>query len=125
MLEGPLLLPSGHVVFTPPREFDLSVASDTASELRDLLELHRHVAIDCSALEFVDSSGLGVLVAAHKHATELGGEVVLCGANPRVDRLLQLTGLQHLFLQYPDTASILPWPARHDVAGSGSVEGVG
>ncbi|HET7735940.1 MAG TPA: STAS domain-containing protein [Nocardioidaceae bacterium] len=124
MLEGPLLLPSGHVVFTPPREFDLSVASDVAAELRDLLELHRHIAVDCSHLDFLDSSGLGVLVAAHKHATDLGGAVVLCGANRRVERLLQLTGLEQLFVQYPDTTSV------HSVAPagaweSGSVEGVG
>lgn len=125
MLEGPLLLPSGHVVFTPPREFDLSVAPDVAGELKDLLELHRLVAIDCSPLEFIDSSGLGVLVTAHKRAAEYGGEVVLCGGNPRLQRLLQLTGLEELFRQYPDTTSVLPWSAAREVAERGSVEGVG
>ena len=120
------MLPSGYVVFTPPREFDLSAAPDVASELHALLELHPHVAVDVSQVEFLDSSGLGVLVAAHRRATALAGDLVLCGQSSRVKRLLELTGLEQVFTQYPDSLSVLPWSSSHqDPVDSGSVESVG
>ena len=126
MPEGPVLLPSGHVVFTPPREFDLSVAPDVLSELHSILELHPHVAVDISHVEFLDSSGLGVLVAAQRRAIALEGDLVLCGQSSRVERLLELTGLDQVFTQYPDSLSVLPWSSsHHDPVDSGSVESVG
>lgn len=127
MHEGPLLLPSGHVLFTPPREFDLAAAPDVASELESLLEMHPFLAVDLSAMEFLDSSGIGVLMAAHRMAQAFGGEIVLCGTSAPVERLFGLTGLEDLFTRYPDTESVLPWSRKKDDAADarGSVEGVG
>ena len=126
MHEGPLLLPSGHVVFTPPPQFDLAAAPDVAYELRALLELHPHVAVDLSSVEFIDSSGLGVLVTCRKLADEWSGELVLCGAASRIERLLQITGLDEVFRRYPDTHSVMPRSAAGSDGSTdtGTVEGV-
>lgn len=49
--------------------------------------------VDLSEVSFVDSTGLGVLVTALKHAREAGGTLDLVVAAPRVLKVLALTGL--------------------------------
>lgn len=49
--------------------------------------------VDLSGVSFLDSTGLGVLVTALKHAREAGGTLDLVVATPRVLKVLALTGL--------------------------------
>ncbi len=49
--------------------------------------------IDLSAVDFIDSTGLGVLVAALKHSREADGTLDVVVATPRVLKVLGLTGL--------------------------------
>jgi anti-sigma B factor antagonist len=51
------------------------------------------VVIDLSAVGFVDSSGLRVLVEAHQRAEAEARRLVLSGANRPVLRLLEISGL--------------------------------
>lgn len=51
------------------------------------------VQVDMSRVTFLDSSGLGVLVAARRHAVESGGRLALVEVPPPVAALLRLTGL--------------------------------
>jgi anti-sigma B factor antagonist len=54
----------------------------------------RFVALDFSRVGFVDSSGLGVIVGALKHAREHGGDlVVIARSDSPLAKLLNLTGL--------------------------------
>jgi anti-anti-sigma factor len=45
----------------------------------------------------MDSSTLGVLVTALKHARERGGDVVLVGVSGSPAKVLELTGLDRVF----------------------------
>jgi anti-anti-sigma factor len=45
----------------------------------------------------MDSSGLGVLVGAHKRLVRLGGRLRVVGASTAVTRLLTITGLDRVF----------------------------
>jgi anti-sigma B factor antagonist len=54
------------------------------------------VLIDAAAVEFIDSSGLGVLVFLLKQMGE-GGRIVVAGARPAVRRLFQITKLDGVF----------------------------
>ncbi len=73
----------------------------TAPQLRDLLnELvdsgSTTIVLDCRELAFLDSSGIGVLVAVR---TRLGddGELTMDSPLPHVRKVLELTGVnQHL-----------------------------
>jgi len=51
------------------------------------------VAVDLSGVNFIDSSGLRVLVRAHRRQGEGGGSLTLLAASPAVARLLDITGL--------------------------------
>jgi anti-sigma B factor antagonist len=49
--------------------------------------------LDLSELEFMDSTGLSVLVRAHHRAQESGWRFGLVKGGPQVQRLLNLTGI--------------------------------
>jgi anti-sigma B factor antagonist len=57
----------------------------------------RTVVVDLSQLAFIDSSGLGVLVATLKHIRERDGELVLKGLDHPAMRVFEITGLTDLF----------------------------
>jgi len=53
----------------------------------------RTLVLDLSALRFTDCAGLSALVWAHKRLAEQGHELVITGAQPLIQRVLCLTGL--------------------------------
>ncbi|GAA0638439.1 STAS domain-containing protein [Streptomyces thermocarboxydovorans] len=85
-------------VVTPAGELD----HHTADLLREPLEnclakgLNRLV-IDCSRLEFCDSTGLNVLLGARLKAEAAGGGVHLVGMQPVVARVFEITGVDAVF----------------------------
>ncbi|MEV4175689.1 STAS domain-containing protein [Nonomuraea sp. NPDC049709] len=54
--------------------------------------LDEHLIIDASRLSFLDSSGLAVLLAAATLAKAHGAALHLAGLQPRVARILEITG---------------------------------
>jgi len=78
---------------------------ETAPELREcfdrlLAEGEHSYAIDMAGVEFIDSSGLGVLVAAHRRLTAAGGRIALASATPALRKVFQLTRTNRLFKLY-------------------------
>lgn len=55
------------------------------------------VVLDCKALDFVDSMGLGALVKVRKLAEEKGHCVRLLRMKPRIQKLFVITNLQDTF----------------------------
>lgn len=89
---------------------DLDMA--TAPALRQLvLQLlssgARLIAIDLTAADFVDSTGLGMLVAALKRVRTHDGELVVICPEPRLRRIFELTELVTVF-GLRDSAAELP-----------------
>jgi len=82
-------------------EADSSAAADLRARLQELQEAtHPNVVIDLLEVTFVDSTILGVLVAASRFCRNLGGELRLVIAEPRVSRVLEITGLTRVFVLY-------------------------
>jgi anti-sigma B factor antagonist len=57
---------------------------------------HRRYILDAATLEYVDSSGIGTLLSCLGEIRKGGGELRLAGVNPRIQRLLQMTGVDKL-----------------------------
>ena len=98
-------------VVQPGAEVDLVGRLDakSASVVRDIL----HACLDegegdfllhVGELEIWDSTGLGVLVGAHRRARRAGRRVVLTEVPPRHLRLLKATKLHRLFVVEPRVA---------------------
>jgi anti-anti-sigma factor len=85
-------------VFTP----ETDVVASNAQELRTtLFECiaggQYHIAIDLQHVAMVDSSGLGVLIAAHNSIKAQGGALRLTNVSPDIVRLLQVMRLDQHF----------------------------
>ena len=52
----------------------------------------KHLYLDMSGVEFMDSSGLGLIMGRYELMRELGGDVTVRDPAPCVDRMLRLTG---------------------------------
>jgi anti-anti-sigma factor len=50
--------------------------------------------VDLRALQFIDSTGLGILIKAHRQAESLGHRFAVVRGSSQVQRLLGLTGLE-------------------------------
>jgi anti-sigma B factor antagonist len=63
------------------------------------------IVVDLAATTFIDSTGLGVLVAGHNHAAQGGGSVRIVCAQERILKLFRITGLDDVLSIYPDRAA--------------------
>ncbi|MGZ4182369.1 MAG: STAS domain-containing protein [Solirubrobacteraceae bacterium] len=75
-------------------ELDLASSPALEEELERVAQSDAQVVIvDLRHLEFMDSTGLSVLVRAHQHAEENGRRLGLVNGSQQVQRLLTLTGV--------------------------------
>jgi anti-sigma B factor antagonist len=78
---------------------DLDLA--TAPELRDcfvkVIDDGVRIVVDLQAVDFLDSAGLGILVAGLNRARTRGGDLELVCSNGQVLKPLEITGLHRVF----------------------------
>lgn len=72
-------------------------------------EYHRqgalHIIFDCKGINFVDSSGLGLMMGRYRLVSSLDGKVMVTNVSGQLDRILSLSGLYKLIRKAPDTTS--------------------
>jgi anti-sigma B factor antagonist len=95
-----------HVILALAGEIDLYTAPKLQSELTSALAGGKSasIVVDMSAVEFCDSTGMNVLLAAHRLATERGGD--LAAPRPSVRKILEVTGLESVFTIHADLAAV-------------------
>lgn len=91
---------------------DGALTQEDAEQFKDhlrhaLSESSGRVVVDLSAVPFVDSRGLEVLVEANDVLGEGGRSLKLCGINETIREVLDLTGLALRFDHFDDTNSAL------------------
>ncbi|HEY2018386.1 MAG TPA: STAS domain-containing protein [Bryobacteraceae bacterium] len=59
---------------------------------------------DISALDYVDSSGIGTIVSCLTQIKKSGADLRMAGASPRIKRLFTMTGVDKLLTMYPTVA---------------------
>ena len=78
-------------------ELDLSTASELEGPLQQALDGDEGpVLIDLSQCEFIDSTGIALIVRAWQqlHRGVNGRSLVICSQNDQVRRVLEITGLE-------------------------------
>jgi anti-sigma B factor antagonist len=78
--------------------FSVNVLRDRINRLFD--QSRYNIVVDLTKVNFVDSAGLGQLVAALKMAVHHGGDVKLVKPNTSVQDLLRITKLETVFSSY-------------------------
>lgn len=83
----------------------------TAEKVRQTIEkelekeIYTHLVLNLADLEFMDSSGLGVILGRYKKVTQLGGKMMLCSIRPSIYRLMEMSGLFKILPIYEDERS--------------------
>jgi len=96
-----------HTVVSVAGEIDLYTAPRLQSELMTALSRSPvRLIVDMSGVEFCDSTGINVLLAAHRQARERGGELQLAGPGSATRKVLQVTGLETVFTVLDDPAGV-------------------
>lgn len=77
-------------------EVDAFTAPQLREKLMPLCKSNRKIYLDLSQVDYMDSTGLGVLIGAYKSLCAQNGRLVLTGMSPRLQRLLKITGLTEI-----------------------------
>ena len=56
----------------------------------------RRLVFDLTGLEFMDSSGIGMMIGRYKLMKRRGGSVAVVPGGARVDRIMELSGLYEI-----------------------------
>ncbi|CAM5455124.1 MULTISPECIES: STAS domain-containing protein [unclassified Streptomyces] len=95
-------------VVTPAGELDHHTADLLREPLEDCLTKgFNRLVVDCSRLEFCDSTGLNVLLGARLKAEAAGGGVHLVAMQPVVARVFEITGAEAVFTLHDTLAAAL------------------
>lgn len=89
---------SGGLEVTLHGDIDHHSAVQLRADLDRLLyaERPKYLRLDLSAVDFMDSSGLGLILGRFNLMQELGGEMILCSPGARVEKILHLAGLERI-----------------------------
>ena len=89
---------NGTGVITVAGDIDITSCRKLREELVRLMDDGvTTVVLDLSSMEFVDSTGLDVLVGAQKRLRQRGGELVLRSPRPAAQKVLEITRLDTVF----------------------------
>ena len=121
----PVATISGLPVVRGPAEIDIANAGQLrAALLAAAAQGHATIVVDLTETSFCDTSGLQVLVLAHRRAAAEGGELRLVVRSATLQRLFSLTGVDHVipnFTTLDQAVGELPAvairPRRSDVTG--------
>jgi anti-sigma B factor antagonist len=86
-------------------ELDLAAAPTLRANLDEAVDQGGGVDVDLTAVTFLDSTALSVLVAARKGAADRGQRLTLAGSSPAATRVIELAGLTDLYTVVEDVVS--------------------
>ena len=101
------------VAITADGEIDLATVNTLRSAITNALQSGAsRLTLDLEKVTYIDSSGLGTLIGAHKRLASSGGSLTVRCSQPRILRLLAITGLDRVL-------TVLTQDDAFDVAGLG------
>ncbi len=89
---------AGHVVLEARGEVDIYTSAMLRERLIEVIDGGaRQVVVDLSRVDFLDSSGLGVLVGALKRIRTADGDLNLVCASEKLLKIFRITALDRVF----------------------------
>ena len=86
-------------------ELDHHTAGMLRLQIDHMISLQRpkELILDFSAVPFMDSSGIGLILGRHRKMTEIGGSVFLQQMSPRIAQMVALSGIEKTIGQKEET----------------------
>lgn len=93
----------GVTLVVPTGDLDMGTADQMKRTLSELIEKGQSkLVMDLTGVSYIDSSGLGALVAAMKQARAVGGNLKLCGLQEDVRSIFEMTRLIKVMAVHSD-----------------------
>ncbi len=84
---------------------------ETSNEFENTLKIfqkqEKNIIFDFSAITYINSFGIGILVDTQKNLVKNGGNVIICGLSPSIKKIFQITYLTRVFDIYDDLNTAL------------------
>ncbi|MDO4542743.1 MAG: STAS domain-containing protein, partial [Bacillota bacterium] len=79
-------------------DFDLSVCEDSKERIIEEIEKNRvnRIIFDLGDCDFIDSSGLGLILLCYKKTSPNGGGVGVKNLKPELERFFTMAGLEKI-----------------------------
>jgi anti-sigma B factor antagonist len=97
----------GHGVVRAEGELDVGTAAQLREAVNAALDAHDRLVVDLSAVTFLDSVTLGVLIGAYNRTREAGGAFAVAVGDERVLRVFRITGLDKVFAMFATVEAAL------------------
>ena len=90
---------AAYVIATLRGELILGCTSEIKEKVKAYAEEHQlyRLVVDLSQVSFIDSSGLGALIAWFKRANQKQGKVVFCAPSAQVGKVIGYAKLDKIF----------------------------
>ncbi|HLZ52576.1 MAG TPA: STAS domain-containing protein [Candidatus Acidoferrum sp.] len=85
--------------------FEVGVLRENVSRL--LEEGRKHIVLNLSGLQYLDSSGIGELARIYVMVLKGGGEIKVVGLSRNVEDVLKVTHLYQVFPEFPSEEAAL------------------
>ena len=101
MIEFEVAERDGSAVLRPVGRLDMVAAPQFRGVVDEAVGKGLHqIVIDCSGIEFLDSSGLGAVVAGLKRTRQAGGDLRIANVSGQALMVLELTTLDKVLKAY-------------------------
>ncbi|WP_371370811.1 anti-sigma factor antagonist [Sporomusa aerivorans] len=97
------IMKQGILVIRLEGEFDVC----GANEFRKIVDQAqdetgaKHILLNMQGVNFIDSSGLGVILGRYRQLAQHGGKLLVAHLEPSIQRLFELAGLTRILKIYP------------------------
>ena len=95
----------GVAVLRPRGRLDASQAESFKRQFAIRPEGAIQVVLDLEGVDFIDSTGLGAIVACLKRVGEMGGDIKVSGLNPKTRMIFEITRAHRVFDIFDDARS--------------------
>lgn len=92
------LVKDGKIIVYLSGEIDHHSARSIRDSIDKLIILQKPeiLILDLSGVDFMDSSGLGLILGRYKKIKELSGDMFLCGVDMRTMKILKMAGVDKI-----------------------------
>jgi N-acetylglucosaminyldiphosphoundecaprenol N-acetyl-beta-D-mannosaminyltransferase len=99
---SPPIASNGFKSLRLPARLDFEAVHQMRLELETSLSPAEPTVLDLQDVEFIDSTGIGLLIRLHKRSRALGQPLLLSGLSTNIRRSLELMRLEAFFISVPD-----------------------
>lgn len=77
----------------------------------------KHILFDFTGVDFMDSSGIGVIMGRYRQVIFQGGRIGVTGVGANVDRIFRISGLYKIVERYETAEDAFQRPAKEWMEG--------